>query len=154
MKIWNNHIIVSQAIGIALFSAAILPQAAAGFTHDRVRRWLAGDTIYAAKWRNKPLPAGSVALLYTFGLGGNWGLITGITAGVYRTQATLPDGTSFSYYQIDDEGSAFQYGMKTRGYTETQQFLAAGVPLQIEQHHRTGQSMVHKHRRKVHIPLK
>ncbi len=137
MKIWNNHIIVSQAIGIALFSAAILPQAGAqGLTIGLDGGWQ-GTQYTLLNGRNKPLPAGSVALLYTFGLGGNWGLITGITAGVYRTQATLPNGTSFSYYQIDDEGSAFQYGMKTRGYTETQQFLAAGVPLQI-QFHTTG----------------
>ncbi len=137
MKIWNNHIIVSQAIGIALFSAAILPQAGAqGLTIGLDGGWQ-GTQYTLLNGRNKPLPAGSVALLYTFGLGGNWGLITGITAGVYRTQATLPNGTSFSYYQIDDEGSAFQYGMKTRGYAETQQFLAAGVPLQI-QFHTTG----------------
>ena len=74
-------------------------------------------------------PGGSLSLLYTFRLGSQWGLITGISGGLYRTQATFPDGTAFSNYQVDDEGSAFQYGMKTSGYKETQQFFAAGVPV-------------------------
>src|SRR5579863_8365390 len=85
----------------------------------------------------KLLPGGSLSLLYTFRLKGQLDLITGITAGVYRTQATLPDGTVFTNYQVDDEGSAFQYRMKTEGYTETQQFFAAAIPLLL-QYHTTG----------------
>src|ERR1700744_55634 len=77
---------------------------------------------------DKLLPGGSLDLLYTFRLKGPWNLITGLTAGIYRTQATLPDGVVFTNYQVDDEGSAFQYSMKTEGYKETQRFFAAGIP--------------------------
>ena len=55
----------------------------------------------------KLLPGGSFSLLYTFRIKGQLDLITGITGGVYRTQASLPDGIVFTNYQVDDEGSAF-----------------------------------------------
>jgi OOP family OmpA-OmpF porin len=137
MKIWNNHIIISRAIGIAFFYAANLPQAEAQGLTVGLDGGFQGTQYTLLNGRDKPLPAGSVAVLYTFGLGSNWGLITGITGGVYRTQASLPNGTGYNYYKIDDEGSAFQYSAKTQGYTETQQFLAVGVPLLV-QFHTTG----------------
>jgi outer membrane protein OmpA-like peptidoglycan-associated protein len=86
---------------------------------------------------DKLLPGGSLELLYTFQLKGPWNLITGLTGGVYRTQASLPDGTVFSTYQVDDEGSAFQYSMKAEGYREIQSFFAAGIPVLL-QYHTTG----------------
>jgi len=134
MKIWNNHTMISRATGVALFCAASLTQAWAQGLTIEVNGGLQGTQYALRNGQNKPLPAGSLGLLYTFELGRSWGLITGITGGVYRTQATLPYGTTFTNYQIDDEGSAFQYSMKTEGYKETQQFLAAGVPLLLQYH--------------------
>lgn len=81
---------------------------------------------------DKLLPGGSLDLLYTFHLKGPLNLITGLTAGIYRTRATLPDGVVFSNYQVDDEGSAFQYSMKTEAYKETQTYYAAGIPLLLQ----------------------
>src|ERR1700735_4072106 len=75
--------------------------------------------------RNNLRPAGSLDLFYSFRLAGNWDLLTGVSGGIYRTQAVLPDGTVFTNYQVDDAGSAFQYEMKTTGYKETQRFFAA-----------------------------
>jgi OmpA-OmpF porin, OOP family len=95
---------------------------------------LQGTQYQLPDGQNQLLPGGSLGLLYTFRLGSRWGLITGIMGGVYRTQASLPDGAVFTNYQIDDEGSAFQYSMKTEGYKETQQFFAAGVPLLLQYH--------------------
>jgi outer membrane protein OmpA-like peptidoglycan-associated protein len=125
---------IRQAIGIAVLCAAIITQARAQGLTIELDGGLQGTQYQLLNGQNKPLPAGSLGLLYTFRLGKNWGLITGITAGVYRTQATLPNGTVFSNDQVDDEGSAFQYSMKTEGYKETQQFVAAGVPLLIQYH--------------------
>jgi OOP family OmpA-OmpF porin len=134
MKIWNNHIMIRRAIGVALFCAASGTQAGAQGLTIELDCGLQGTQYTLLNGQDKPLPAGSLGLLYTFALGRSWGLITGITGGVYRTQASLPNGTTFKNYQIDDEGSAFQYSMKTVGYKETQQFLAAGVPLQLQFH--------------------
>jgi OOP family OmpA-OmpF porin len=134
MKIRNNHIMISRAIWTALLCAASLTQPRAQGLTIELDGGLQGTQYTLLNGQNKPLPAGSLGLLYTFPLGRNWGLITGITGGVYRTQATFPNGTVFSNYQVDDEGSAFRYSMKTEGYKETQQFLAAGVPLLLQFH--------------------
>ena len=80
------------------------------------------------------LPGGTLGLTYSFRLGRNWNLLTGISGGIYRTQAKLGDSTVFSSSQVDDEGSAFQYGVKASGYKETQQFIAGSVPLLLEYH--------------------
>jgi outer membrane protein OmpA-like peptidoglycan-associated protein len=95
---------------------------------------LQGTQYQLPNGQNQLLPGGSLGLLYTFRLGSRWGLITGIMGSVYRTQASLPDGAVFTNYQVDDEGSAFQYSMKTQGYKETQQFFTAGVPLLLQYH--------------------
>ena len=80
------------------------------------------------------LPGGSLSLLYAFHLRGRWNLLTGITGGIYRTKARFPDGTAFADYQVDDEGSAFQYNIKTTGYKETQRVFAVGIPLLLQFH--------------------
>lgn len=84
------------------------------------------------------LPGGSLGLSYSFRLGQNWNLITGISGGIYRTQAKLGDSAVFTSSQVDDEGSAFQYQVKAIDYQETQQFIAASLPLLL-QYHTTGQ---------------
>src|SRR6185312_14858513 len=50
------------------------------------------------------------------------------------TRATLGDSAVFSYDQVDDAGSAFQYRVRAAGYAETQQFIAAGIPLELKYH--------------------
>jgi OOP family OmpA-OmpF porin len=67
-------------------------------------------------------------------LAGHWDLLTGIIGGIYRTQASLQDGVVFTYGQVDDAGSAFQYNVKSTGYKETQQFIAASIPLLLQYH--------------------
>lgn len=84
--------------------------------------------------QTKQLPAGSLGLNYTFRLGTQWGFLTGINGGLYRTQITLQDGRTFSHYEVDDVGSAFQYNLTPTGYKETQQFFAASIPLLLQYH--------------------
>jgi OOP family OmpA-OmpF porin len=116
-----------------LFAATALQAGAQGLGIE-LDGGLQGTQYQLNKGQSMLLPGGSLGLLYTFRLGTNWGLISGLTAGVYRTQATLPDGIVFSNYQVDDAGSAFQYTMKTQGYKETQQFFAGSIPLLLQYH--------------------
>src|SRR6185437_7374259 len=63
--------------------------------------------------QSKLLPGGSLGLNYTFPLSNNGlVLLTGITAGLYRTQATLPSSMAFAYPQVDDRGDAFLYNVR------------------------------------------
>ena len=83
--------------------------------------------------QSSPQPGGSLGVSYTFGLGSNWGLRTGVTGGIYRTKATLQDG-QYTYDQVDEAGSAFVYNVKFTGYQEMQHFVAASIPLLLQYH--------------------
>jgi len=80
----------------------------------------------------RQLPSGSLGLSYGFRLGRHWHLLTGITGGFYRTRASLGDSAVYNSAQVDDAGSAFQYNVRAAGYKETQEFIAAGVPLLLQ----------------------
>ncbi|HXD76375.1 MAG TPA: OmpA family protein, partial [Puia sp.] len=74
----------------------------------------------------------SLSLLYSFPLKGSLTLLSGISGGVYGSQAMLPDRAAFTDYQVDEAGSAFQYKVETSGYQETQRFFAASIPLLLQ----------------------
>jgi OOP family OmpA-OmpF porin len=83
----------------------------------------------------KLLPGGSLGLNYTFPLSDNGlGLLTGITAGLYGTQATLQGSMAFAYPQVDDRGDAFLYNVRLSGYKETQRTLAVTIPVLLQYH--------------------
>ena len=85
--------------------------------------------------QTKLLPAGSLGLNYTFPLSNNGlGLLTGITAGLYRTQATLQSSVAFAYPRVDDQGDAFLYNVRLSGYKETQRTLAVTIPVLLQYH--------------------
>jgi OmpA-OmpF porin, OOP family len=123
-----------RKIIIAACFTAIIAQAGAQGLGIELNGGLQGMQYQLQNGQSKLLPGGSLGLNYTFPLGGRWGLVTGISGGLYRTQATLQDGAVFSSYQVDDEGSAFQYNLKATGYKETQQFFAAAIPLLLQYH--------------------
>jgi OOP family OmpA-OmpF porin len=125
---------VRKIIVIAVCFAAIITRAGAQGLSIELNGGLQGTQYQLQNGQSKQLPGGSLGLLYTFRLGSQWGLVTGITGGLYRTQATLQDGVVFTSYQVDDQGSAFQYNLKATGYKETQQFFAAGIPLMLQYH--------------------
>lgn len=78
-------------------------------------------------------PGGSLGVNYTFRLAKQWGFLTGVSASYYNTKLTLQDGT-FSSYQVDNTGSAFQYNIKATGFEEKQSFLAGTIPLMLQYH--------------------
>lgn len=85
--------------------------------------------------QSKLLPGESLGLNYTFPLSNNGlGLLTGITAGLYRTQATLQSSVAFAYPQVDDQGDAFLYNVRLSGYKETQRTLAVTIPVLLQYH--------------------
>ncbi len=123
---------IARVIGIAICLTAFIAQAGAQGLTIELDGGLQGMQYPLTGGSVKLLPGGSLGLLYTIRLKGPLDLITGITGGVYRTQASLPSGTVFTNYQVDNEGSAFQYNMKAEGYKETQRFIAAGIPLLVQ----------------------
>jgi OOP family OmpA-OmpF porin len=129
---------IGKITGIVVCFAAIVIQTDAQGLSVELDGGLQGIQYGLSRGSVKLLPGGSLGLLYTFRLTGHFDLITGITGGIYRTQATFPNGTVFTNYQVDNEGSAFQYNMKAEGYKETERFIAAGIPLLL-QYHGTGE---------------
>jgi outer membrane protein OmpA-like peptidoglycan-associated protein len=125
---------IIKITALALCLSAIVDQAGAQGLSIELDGGLQGTQYQLKNGQNMLLPGGSLGLLYTFRLGQNWALLSGITAGVYRTQATLPDGVVFTNYQVDNAGSAFQYSMTTKGYKEKQQFFAGSIPLVLQYH--------------------
>jgi OmpA-OmpF porin, OOP family len=125
---------IRKIIGLAVCFTATITQARAQQLGIELSGGLQGTQYQLQNGQNKPLPGGSLELNYTFRLGSQWGLLTGIGAGIYRTQASLQDGVVFTSGQVDDAGSAFQYNVKTKGYIETQQFFAATIPLLLQFH--------------------
>jgi outer membrane protein OmpA-like peptidoglycan-associated protein len=124
-------------IGIAICFTAIITRADAQGLNIELNGGLQGTRFQLQNGQSQLLPGGSLGLTYSFRLGDNWDLLSGVTGGVYRTKASLRDGVVFTTYEVDDLGSAFQYTMKTVGYKETQQFFAAAIPLLL-QYHTTG----------------
>ena len=95
---------------------------------------LQGINYHLNNGQTKLLPGGGIAFLYALPTAGPLTLLTGISGGIYRTQASFPDGTAFTSYQVDDEGSAFRYSTATQGYRESQRFFAAAIPLLLQYH--------------------
>jgi OmpA-OmpF porin, OOP family len=126
-----------KIIGIIICFAVIITETDAQGLSIELDGGLQGAQYRLQDGATRLLPGGSLGLLYCFPVKGRWSLLTGITGGVYRMEARFPDGSVFSDYQVDDEGSAFQYNMKTTGYKETQRFFVGGIPLLL-QYHSTG----------------
>ncbi len=121
-----------KIIGIAFCLVAITIQSRAQELGIELNGGLQGTQYQLQNGKTMQLPGGSMGLSYSFRLANHWNLVTGITGGIFRTQATLNDGVVFTYGQVDDAGSAFQYNVKTTGYKETQQFIAASIPLLLQ----------------------
>src|SRR5579859_7226005 len=125
---------IRKIIGIAICFTALVTQAGAQETGIELNGGLQGTRYSLQNGENKLLPGGSFGLSYAFRLRARLDLLTGVTGGLYRTQASLPDGVVFTSYQVDDAGSAFQYSVKATGYKETQRFFAVSVPLLLHYH--------------------
>src|SRR5579864_8835182 len=98
---------IRKIIGFVVCFTAIVSQTGAQQLGIELDGGLQGMHYQLQNGTVQPLPGGSLGLNYTFRLSNNWGLLTGISGGLYRTQASLPNGTVFTYGQVDDAGSAF-----------------------------------------------
>ena len=133
MKLEGSEMI-RRIIALAICFTAITVESVAQELGIDLSGGLQGTQYSLQNGKATLLPGGSLGLSYAFRLGRNWNLLTGVAGGIYRTQATLQDGTAFTSYQVDDAGSAFQYTVKTTGYKETQQFIAASIPVLFQYH--------------------
>src|ERR1700720_4507953 len=102
---------IGKIIGTVIIFTAIATRVSAQGLGIDLSGGLQGTQYQLQKGQTKPLPGGSLGLNYTFRLGSHLGLLTGITGGIYRTQASLQDGVVYTSAQVDDAGSAFQYTM-------------------------------------------
>jgi outer membrane protein OmpA-like peptidoglycan-associated protein len=125
---------IRKIIGIAICLTAITVGSRAQELGIELTGGLQGTKYLLQNGQTIQLPGGSLGFSYSFRLGRHWNLLSGVTGGIYRTQATLKDGVVYTYDQVDDAGSAFQYNVKTTGYKETQQFIAASIPLLLQYH--------------------
>ncbi|MBV8255363.1 MAG: hypothetical protein JO154_22370 [Chitinophaga sp.] len=90
---------------------------------------------YKFNQQNSQLKAGTILDIgYTFPLGKNLGIISGITCGTYTSEIVLNGQHAFNSYEVDESGSAFIYNVTINGYKEQQRFIAAGIPVMLQYH--------------------
>ena len=68
---------------------------------------------------------------YTYYFTKTWGLTTGFDVNLYRTDFALHPNTTLSSYEVDDQGSGFEYRVSPSGYTEKQQLYGLSIPLML-----------------------
>jgi outer membrane protein OmpA-like peptidoglycan-associated protein len=125
---------IRKIIVAGVFFSLIIFRASAQELGIEVSGGLQGTKYQLQNGQNSLLPGGSLGVNYTFRLSGQWGLVSGVMAGLYQTKATLQNGVVFTSDQVDDAGSAFQYNIKPTGYKENQQFFTAAIPLLLQYH--------------------
>jgi OOP family OmpA-OmpF porin len=77
-------------------------------------------------------PGFQAAIGYTHFLNAHWGIVSGIELGYYHTRATLTRNTVFAANTVDNEGSAFEFRVKTKGYEEKQSLYTVNIPLMLQ----------------------
>ncbi|MGX5816603.1 OmpA family protein [Chitinophaga lutea] len=128
----NKHMINKTAV-----LACLLLASRAGWAQEAGVEMTGGlqGLQYDLPSGNAKLQAGaSLGATYTFPLSQRFGIVTGISAGYYKTKATLKDDVIFVSYAVDDNNSAFHYQARTRGFEETQRFFSAGIPVLLQYH--------------------
>lgn len=74
---------------------------------------------------------GKIGIGYSYFINKNWALLAGFEVGSFGNDSKLLDNT-FTSNQIDSEGDAFEYRVKTVGYKEKSNFYAANIPLMLQ----------------------
>lgn len=123
---------IRKAIWLAVWFAFIVAKADAQEVGVEVDGGWQGMRYPLQNGRSRNLPAGSLGLNYTFPLTTRLGLLTGVTCGLYRTSATLQDGTASTTGEVDNSGSAFEYKVRFTGYEEAQRFFSVNIPLLLQ----------------------
>src|ERR1700760_1176417 len=99
MENLENKKMTRKITVLAIFLVALGARSAAQEFGIELNGGLQGTTYSWKNGQTKRLPGGSLGLNYSFRLAQNWNLLTGVTGGLYRTQATLRDGLVFTYDQ-------------------------------------------------------
>ncbi len=75
---------------------------------------------------------GGIGIGYTHFLNEHWGILTGVEARLNRNTFSLDNNNQFTTYEIDDQGSAFEYRVSAAGYEEDQKFYSFSIPLMLQ----------------------
>lgn len=73
-----------------------------------------------------------IGLNYTYFISKHWGITTGLEGKYSQNSFKLNQGTTFTSYEIDDQGSAFEYRVNPDNYAENQSFLSLVVPILLQ----------------------
>ena len=73
-----------------------------------------------------------IGLGYTYYLSKHWGIATGIEGQYSQNSFNLNEGTTFTSYEVDDQGSAFEYRVSPKNYAEDQSFFSLVVPIILQ----------------------
>ena len=73
-----------------------------------------------------------IGLGYTYFISKHWGIVTGIEGQYSQNSFKLNEGTTFTSYEIDDQGSAFEYRTIAKNYKEDQNFFSLAVPILLQ----------------------
>ncbi|MEZ0184443.1 OmpA family protein [Flavobacterium oncorhynchi] len=73
-----------------------------------------------------------IGLGYTYYLNKHWGIATGIEGQYSQNSFNLNEGTTFTSYEVDDQGSAFEYRVSPKNYAEDQSFFSFVVPVLLQ----------------------
>lgn len=69
---------------------------------------------------------------YTHFFSQHWGLQTGLEVQYNTNSFDLYNGQPLSSFEIDDQGSAFQYTVRPDSYSEDQSFYSVSIPLMLQ----------------------
>jgi hypothetical protein len=73
-----------------------------------------------------------IGLGYTYFISKHWGIATGLEGQYSQNSFKLNEGTTFTSYEVDDQGSAFEYRVVPKNYAESQRFFSLVVPILLQ----------------------
>ncbi|OXB11786.1 hypothetical protein B0A81_00045 [Flavobacterium plurextorum] len=73
-----------------------------------------------------------IGLGYTYYISKHWGITTGLEGQYSQNSFKLNEGTTFTSYEVDDQGSAFEYRVSPKNYAEDQNFFSIVVPILLQ----------------------
>lgn len=95
---------------------------------------ISGMRYNSGMGEGSPNLGGAIGIGYTHYLNDRWGIHGGIGLHYGSNDFELTDGRTVTSYEVDDQGSAFEYRVVPSGYGEQQHFYALAVPLQLRYH--------------------
>lgn len=117
-------------ICLALFIGAFTTSRAQEVT-VKINGGLQGVDYSSPQGSGNMKPGGGLGVGYTYYFSKNWGLGTGLDFNLYRTDFQLHDNTTITSYEVDDQGSAFEYRVTPNGYKEEQRLYGLSIPLML-----------------------